>query len=46
MKQLRAIPLNTELGTCVKVQVAVLDSPSLISLMVWVDVKQHLTLNR
>ena len=31
----------SELRSCVKVQVAVLSSPSLISLMVSVDVKQH-----
>ena len=30
-----------ELRSCVKVEVAVLGSPSLISLMVYVDVKQH-----
>ena len=33
--------LATELRSCVKVEVAVLDSPSLISLMVSVDVKHH-----
>ena len=33
---------TTELGRCVKVEVAVLGSPSLISLMVSVDVEQHL----
>ena len=32
---------QTELRSCVKVEVAVLGSPSLISLMVFVDVKQH-----
>ena len=31
----------SELRSCVKVEVAVLGSPSLISLMVSVDVKQH-----
>ena len=31
-----------ELGSCVKVEVGVLDFPSLIVLMVPVDVKQHL----
>ena len=30
-----------ELRSCVKVEVAVLGSPSLINLMVSVDVKQH-----
>ena len=33
--------LYSELRRCVKVEVAVLDSPSLIVLMVSVDVKQH-----
>ena len=33
--------LLPELRSCVKVEVAVLGSPSLISLMVSVDVKQH-----
>ena len=33
--------LNTELRSCVKVDVAVLGSPSLTVLMVSVDVKQH-----
>ena len=32
---------TSELRSCVKVEVAVLDSPSLIVLMVSVDVKQH-----
>ena len=32
---------TTELRRCVKVEVAVLGSPSLISLMVSVDVKHH-----
>jgi len=32
---------RSELWSCVKVEVAVLGSPSLISLMVSVDVKQH-----
>ena len=31
----------SELTSCVKVEVAVMGSPSLISLMVSVDVKQH-----
>ena len=31
----------SELGSCVTVEVAVLGSPSLIVLMVSVDVKQH-----
>ena len=31
----------SELRSCVEVEVAVLDSPSLIVLMVSVDVKQH-----
>ena len=31
----------TELRSCVKVEVAVLGFPSLISLMVSVDIKQH-----
>ena len=31
----------SELKSCVKVEVAVLDSPSLIVLVVSVDVKQH-----
>ena len=30
-----------ELKSCVKVQVAVLGAPSLIAIMVYVDVKQH-----
>ena len=34
----------TELRSCVKVEVAVLGSPSLIVLMVSMDVKQHLKL--
>ena len=33
--------LSSELRSCVKVEVAVLSSPSLISLMVSVDIKQH-----
>ena len=33
---------QTELRSCVKVEVAVLGSPSLVVLMVSVDVKQHL----
>ena len=33
--------LDSELRSCVKVEVAVLGSPSLISLMVSVDVMQH-----
>ena len=33
--------MRTELRSCVKVEVAVLGSPSLIVLMVSVDVKQH-----
>ena len=36
------IGLESELRSCVKVEVDVLGSPSLISLMVSVDVKQHL----
>ena len=32
---------NTELRNCVKVEVAVLGFPSLINLMVSVDIKQH-----
>ena len=32
---------DSELRSCVKVEVAVLGSPSLIVLMVSVDVKQH-----
>ena len=37
-----AMPLmKAELKSCAKVEVAVLDSPSLIVLMVSVDVKQH-----
>ena len=32
---------HSELRSCVKVEVAVLGSPSLISLMVSVDVKEH-----
>ena len=35
------IPFKAELGNCVKVGVAVLGSPSLIVLLVSVDVKQH-----
>ena len=34
-------PITRELGSCVKVEVAVLGSPSLIVLTVSVDVKQH-----
>ena len=34
-------PGPTDLRNCVKVEVAVLDSPSLMNLMVSVDVKQH-----
>ena len=34
-------PSDTELMSCVRVEMAVLVSPSLISLMVSVDVKQH-----
>ena len=34
---------GTEVRSCVRVEVAVLGSPSLISLMVSVDVKHHLT---
>ena len=34
----------SELRSCVKVEVAVLDSPPLVSLMVSVDVRQHLKL--
>ena len=34
-------PGRSQLRSCVKVEVAVLDSPSLISFMVSVDVKQH-----
>ena len=33
--------LTTELRNSVKVEMAVLGSPSLISFMVYVDVKQH-----
>ena len=33
--------ITTELRSCVKVEVAVLGSLSLISLMVSVDIKQH-----
>ena len=33
---------ESELKSCVEVEVAVLDSPSLTNLMVYVDVKQHL----
>ena len=33
--------VSSELRSCVKVEVAVLDAPSLISLMVSVDVKHH-----
>ena len=33
----------SELRSCVKVEVAVLGSPSIISLMVYVDIKQHRT---
>ena len=33
----------SEIRSCVKVEVAVLSTPSLISLMVSVDVKPHLT---
>ena len=33
--------LATELRSCLKVEVAVLGSPSLIVLTVFVDVKQH-----
>ena len=43
---LRFQPMNQsdlELRSCVKVEVAVLGSPSLISLMVSLDVKQHWT---
>ena len=37
-----AVPLmKAEFRSCVKVEVAVLGSPSLISLMVSVDVKHH-----
>ena len=32
---------SSELRSCVNVEVAVVGSPSLISLMVFVDVKQH-----
>ena len=35
------MPLLSVLSSCVKVEMAVLGSPSLISLMVSVDVKQH-----
>ena len=38
--------LTGESKSCVKVDVAVLGSPSLISLMVSVDVKQHLKKER
>ena len=38
---LLAVCTSTELRGCVKVEVAVLGSPSLIVLMVSVDVKQH-----
>ena len=31
----------TELRSCVKVEVAVLDSPSILSLMVFVDIKHR-----
>ena len=34
--------VESELRSCVKVEVAVLGSPSLMSLVVSVDVKQHL----
>ena len=37
----RLFALISELGSCVKVEVAVLDSSSPISLMVPVEVKQH-----
>ena len=33
--------VSAELRSCVKVEVAVLGSPSLISMMVSVDAKQH-----
>ena len=36
----------TELRSCVKVEVAILGSPSLISLMVYVDIKQHSNNNK
>ena len=39
--QLKMKAAAPELRSCVKVEVAVLGSPSLISLVVSVDVKQH-----
>ena len=40
-KAKHSLRLQSEPRSCVKVEVAVLGSPSLISLMVSVDVKQH-----